>query len=207
MNAMCQMPIHEVAKVPKSIEEEANSPANVLNSAAQYLLECVYGDYELTVVQSTKRQAMSLALATFASWVAPVPLRFTAPLDCQAACALLVETQFLYPDGYMTFAPLRAPMPDMLLSTDSVDSTLRERLDSFKPPTRRRTDLASMRRRFRDAAQYVPKSDVSTVLRYLGDEAGADWQPIAGILIRRLSVTVGSYTVTRNVLADKAVRA
>jgi hypothetical protein len=98
-------------------------------------------------------------------------------------------------------------MPDMLLSVDSVDSTLRECLDSFKPPIRRRTDLASMRRRLRDAAQYVPKGDVPTVLRYLGDKAGADWQPIAGVLIRHLPITVGSYTVAPNVLTDKAVRA
>jgi hypothetical protein len=91
MNAMYQMPICEVAKVPTSIEEEADSAANVLNSAAQYILESVYGYYELTVAQSTKRQAMSLALGSFASWIAPVPLQFTAPLDCQAACALLVE--------------------------------------------------------------------------------------------------------------------
>lgn len=166
------------AESPVSILGECfdpDAPVYVLQAATDYLLESAYGLYRLTVTHDAIDTARCLSMCTYATWIKPTSIAFTAKNDDLPALRMLQAAMLLCADARTTLTT--GPMPvrgHIALRTGKTDTLIDGILDLGLLPTRSRRDLHYVRRRMAVSAARMNYPG-GNVLAFIASRAGDPW--------------------------------
>ena len=162
----------------------------VLPMTADYLLECAYGPYMLTVSRRTEETARMMALFAYASHIRALPLVFSAWTASTADCVMVQAVSLLLPSGVLTIGtvPNLSKARRVPVLSNVVDQGIDTLLDTQLMPSRARMDAGYVRRRIARSAD-MNRSRIleagergGAIIRTLGALAGVPWPQAAARL-------------------------
>ncbi|MBT1171422.1 MULTISPECIES: hypothetical protein [Bifidobacterium] len=159
-----------------------NAPGYVLQATTDYLLEAAYGLYKLTVTHDAIGTARCLTMCSYATWIAPTSIAFTAKNNDLPALRMLQAAMLLCADARTTLTT--GPFPKRghkLIRTNQTDVMIDSVLTLGLLPTRNRQDLHCIRQRMAASARLLNYTG-DNVLKFIANQAGAPWDEIAAAL-------------------------
>ena len=161
---------------------DPNTPAYVLQTTTDYLLESAYGLYKLTATHDASDMACCLSVCAYATWIKPTSIAFTAKNDDLPALRMLQAATLLCADARTTLTT--GPMPTRghkTLRTGETDTRIDGILNLGLLPTRNRQDLYYMRRRMAASATCLNYPG-GNVLAFIASQAGYPWDKTVAAL-------------------------
>lgn len=161
---------------------DPNTPGYVLQATTDYLLESAYGLYRLTVTHEAIDMARCLTMCTYATWIKPTSIAFTAKNDDLPALRMLQAATLLCADARTTLTTGPMPMQGhKIMRTGKTDTRIDGILNLGLLPTRNRQDLHYMRQRMAASATRLNYPG-GNVLAFIASQAGHPWDKTVAAL-------------------------